>query len=139
MLILLKYFFFYYFLVSNLYVFVSSCCLSTSIVLCCSHVWNFWARSELFNFQMVSQLHGLLQHVLPWYSWFKIECLRYCWKFGYQNSLMLCSCVQLLGKIQIVQFSNGFFSSWTAATCTSMLFLIENWMSQILLKVWLPE
>ena len=118
--------------------------------------------------------------------WLKIECLRYCLKFGYQNSLMLCSCMKLLGKIRVVQFLNGFSSSWTAAngffhvildqkwnlsdtaeslatrivwscahvwnfwarsifngfssswtaaTCSSMLFLIENWMSQILLKV----
>ena len=69
----------------------------------------------------------------------KIECLRYFLKFGYQNCLMLCSCVKLLGKIQDNHFSNGFSSSWTAATCFSMLFLIKNWKSLILLKVWLPE
>ena len=152
-------------------------------------MWNFLARSESLNFWMVSPLHELLQHVLPCYSWSKIKGLRYCWKFGYhnslmlcwcvkllgkiqvvqflsfifnfalrnskrrlkievlryclkfvyQNSLMLCSCVKLLGNIRVVQFSNGFSSSLTAATCSSMLFLIKNWMSQILLKVWLPE
>ena len=64
----------------------------------------------------------------------KIECLRYCSNFCYQNSLMLCWCMKLLGKIRGIQFSKGFTSSWTAATCFSMLFLIENWKSQILLK-----
>ena len=111
--------------------------LATRIVWCCAHVWNFWARSKSFSFQVVSPHHELLQHVLPWYSWFKIECLRYCLKFGYQNSLMLCSSVKLLGKIRVVQFSNGFSTSWTAVTCSSTIFLIQNWMSQILLKVWL--
>ena len=146
--------------------------MATRIVWCCAHVWNFWARSKSFNFQMVSPLHELLQHVLPCYSWSKIECLRYCWKFGYQNSLMLrwcvkllgkiqdvqclsfifhfnlrnskrrlkieclryclkfgyqnslmlCSCVKLLGKIWVVQFSSGFSTSWTATTCSYMLF-----------------
>ena len=163
--------------------------LATRIVWCCADVWNFWAKSEAFNFQKVSPLHELLLHVFPCYSWSKIECLRYCSNFGYQNSLMMCLCVRLLGKIRDVQFlswifnftlrnskrrlkieclrysSNsayqnslilcwcvkllgkiwgvqflkGFTSSWTAATCFSMLFLIENWMSQILLKLWLPE
>ena len=163
--------------------------VNTRIVLDCADVWNVSALSETINFRMVSSLHELLQHVFPCYSWSKIECLQFCWKFGYQNSLilsscvkllgkiwdvqflsfifnfalrnskrrlkieclryclkfgyqnslMLCSCVKLLGKIRVVQFSNGFSSSWTAATCSSMLFLIENWMSQILLKVWLPE
>ena len=69
----------------------------------------------------------------------KIECLWYCSNFGFQNSLILCWCVKLLGKIWGVQFWKGFTSSWTAATCFSMLFLIENWMSLILLKLWLPE
>ena len=213
--------------------------LATRIVWCCADVWNFWTRSEAFSFWKVSPLHELLQHVLSCYSWLKIECLRtcsnfgyrnslmlclcvrlfgkirdvqflsfffnfalrnskrrlkieclrYCSNFGYQNSLMLCLCVRLLGKIRDVQFlsfffnfalrnskrrlkieclryssnfacqnslmlcwcvkflgkiwgvqfSKGFTSSWTAATCFSMLFLIENWMSQILLKLWLPE
>jgi hypothetical protein len=46
--------------------------------------------SETFNFWMVSPLHEQLQHVFPCYSWSKTECLRYCIKFGYQNSLMMC-------------------------------------------------
>ena len=40
----------------------------------------------------------------------KIECLRYCSNFGYQNSLMLCLCVRLLGKIRDVQFLSFFFN-----------------------------
>ena len=161
----------------------------TRIVWCRAHVWNVWAISESFNFPMVSHLHELLQRVLPCYSWLKKECpwycskfvyqnslmlcwcvkllgkiyhvqflsfifnfalrnskrrlkievLRYCLKFVYQNSLMLCSCVKRLGNIRVVQFSDGFSSSWTATTCSSMLFLIENWMSLILLKVCIPE
>ena len=103
--------------------------LATRIVWCCADVWNFWAKSEAFNFRKVSPLHELLLHVFPCYSWSKIECLRYCLNFGYQNSLMLCWCVKLLGKIWGVQFLKGFNSSWTAATCFSMVFLIENWMS----------
>ena len=59
----------------------------------------------------------------------KIESLRYCSNFGYQNSLMLCWCGTLLAKIRGVQFLKGFISSWTAATCSFMLFLIENWIS----------
>ena len=148
-------------------------------------MWNFWAKSEAFNFGKVSPLHELKKFKKR----LKIECLRYCSNFGYQNSLMLCLCVRLLGKIRDVQFlsfffnfalrnskrrlkieclrysSNfgyqnslmlcwcgtllakirgvqflkGFISSWTAATCSFMLFLIENWMSPNLLKVWLPE
>ena len=84
--------------------------LATRIVWCCAHVWNFWARSESFNFRMVSPLHELLQHVLPFYSWSKIECFRYCWKFGYQNSLMLCWCLKLFGKIRDVQFLSFIFN-----------------------------
>ena len=113
--------------------------LPTRIVWCCVDVWNYWAKSEAFNFRKVSPLHELLLHVCPCYSWSQIERLRYCSNFGYQNSLMLCWCVKLLGKIWGIQFWKGFTSSWTAATCFSMLFLIENWMSQILLKLWLPE
>ena len=82
----------------------------TRIVWCCAHVWNVWAISESFNFRMVSHLHELLQHVLPCYSWLKIECLWYCSKFVYQNSLMLCSCVKLLGKIQNVQILSFIFN-----------------------------
>ena len=163
--------------------------LATRIVWCCADVGHFWPRSEAFNFWKVSSLHELLQHVLSCYSWLKIECLQTCWKFGcqnslmlclcgtllakirdvqflsfifnfasrnskrrlkteslrycsnfgYQNSLMLCWCGTLLAKIRGVQFLKGFIFSWTAATCSFMLFLIENWMSPNLLKVWLPE
>ena len=60
---------------------------------------NFLAKSEAFNFWKVSPLHELLLHVFPCYSWSKIECLRYCLNFGYQNSLMLCLCVRVFGKI----------------------------------------
>ena len=109
--------------------------LATRIVWCCVCVWDFWARSVTFNF-WVSFLILLLRNSK---RRLKIECLRYSSNFGYQNSLMLCWCVKLLGKIWGVQFSKGFTSSWTAATCFSMLFLIENWMSQILFKLWLPE
>jgi hypothetical protein len=84
--------------------------------------------SFIFNFALRSSKSRL-----------KIECLRYFLNFGYQNSLILCWCVKLLGKIRVFQFSNGFSPSWTAATCSFMSFLIENWMSQIMLKVWLPE
>ena len=84
--------------------------LATRIVWCCADVWNFWAKSEAFNFRKVSPLHELLQHVFPCYSWSKIECLRYCLNFGYQNSLMLCLCVRLLGKICDVQFLSFFFN-----------------------------
>ena len=52
----------------------------------------------------------ILQHVLPCYSWLKIECLWYCSKFVYQNSLMLCWCVKLLGKIQNVQILSFIFN-----------------------------
>ena len=57
--------------------------LYTRIVWCCADVWNFWAKSEAFNFQKVSHLHELLLHVFPCYSWSKIECLRYFWQFIY--------------------------------------------------------
>ena len=157
----------------------------TRIVWCCAHVWNVWAISESFNFRTVSHLHELLQHVLPSYSWLKIECLWYCWKFVYQNSLMLCWCVKLLCKIQNVQILSFIFNfalryskrilkievlkdflkcllqnSLMLCLCVRLLgkipdvqFLsfifrfcfkkfkkkIENWISQMLLKLWLPE
>ena len=84
--------------------------LPTRIVWYCADVWNFWAKSEAFNFWKVSPLHELLLHVFPCYSWSIIECLRYCLNFDYQNSLMLCLCVRLLGKIRDVQFLSFFFN-----------------------------
>ena len=91
-------------------------------------IQNVQILSFIFNFALRNSKRRL-----------KIEVLRYCLKFVYQNSLMLCSCVKRLGNIRVVQFSDGFSSSWPATTCSSMLFLIENWMSSNLLKVWLPE
>ena len=109
--------------------------LATRIVWCCAYVWDFWARSLTFNF-WVSFLDFASRNSK---RRLKIESLRCCSNFGYQNSLMLCWCGTLLAKIRGVQFLKGFISSWTAATCSFMLFLIENWMSPNLLKVWLPE
>ena len=40
----------------------------------------------------------------------KIECHRYCSNFGYQNSLMLCSFMKLLGMIRVVQFLSFIFN-----------------------------
>ena len=108
--------------------------LATRIVWSCADVWNFWTSSEAFNFWKVSPLHELLQRVLSCYSWLKIECLRTCWKFGYQNSLMLCLCVRLLGKIHDVPFLSFIFRF-----CFKKLKKkIENWISQTMLKLWLP-
>ena len=128
--------FFHVILDRKLNVSVTAESLATRIVWRCADVWNFWARSDTFNF-WVSFLHFDLRNNSK--RRLKIECLKYCSKFGYQYSSMLCWVVKLLGKIRDVQFLNGFSSSWTAATCFSMLFLIENWMSQKLLKVWLTE
>ena len=109
--------------------------LVTRIVWCFACVWDFWARSEAFSFWKVSPLHELLQRVLSCYSWLKIECLRTCWKFGYQNSLMLCLCVRLLVKIRDVQFLSFIFRFCFKKFKKK----IENWISQMLLKLWLPE
>ena len=53
---------------------------------------TFFSRSESVKSRVVSLFHELLHHVLPCYSRSKTECVRNCFNFGYQNSLMMCSC-----------------------------------------------
>ena len=90
-----------------------------------------WARPEAFNF-WVSFLDFASRNSK---RRLKIESLRCCSNFGYQNSLMLCLCVRLLVKIRDVQFLRFIFRFCFKKFKKK----IENWISQMLLKLWLPE
>ena len=163
--------------------------LATRIVWCCADVWNFWARSEAFNFWKVSPLHELQQCVFPSYSWSKLNlsdspqtlatrivwCCACVWdfwarsvKFNFWVSLLI-----LLKEIQnedwklnlsdtvltlatrIVWCCAHVWNFWARSKSFSFQVVSphhellqhvlpcyswsKNWMSQMLLKLWLPE